>query len=33
LLLWGKANALFAGMLIAIIYVNEFMLHKKIHPR
>ncbi|WP_257666416.1 DoxX-like family protein [Parapedobacter tibetensis] len=30
LLLWGKANAIFAFMFISLIYVNEFVLGKKI---
>ena len=29
LLLWGKANAIFAFMLILVIYFNEFYLNKK----
>jgi len=29
LLLWGKLNALFAFVLILIIYFNEFYLNKK----
>ncbi|NOT93748.1 DoxX-like family protein [Ferruginibacter sp.] len=28
LLLWGRANAIFAFLLILIIYYNEFVLHK-----
>ena len=28
LLLWGRFNALFAGLLIAVIYFNEFRLTK-----
>ena len=30
LLLWGRLNLLFAILFIAIIYCNEFVLHKKI---
>jgi len=30
LLLWGKANALFAFLLILVVYFNEFYLNKKI---
>jgi hypothetical protein len=30
LLLWGKANAVFALLLIVIIYYNEFYLNKKL---
>jgi len=30
LLLWGKANAVFAFMFIFLIYYNEFHLNKKI---
>ena len=30
LLLWGKANAVFAFMLILLIYYNEFHLNKKL---
>lgn len=30
LLLWGKANALFASVLVLIIYFNEFILNKRI---
>lgn len=29
LLLWGKFNALFALLLITVIYINEFQLNKK----
>jgi uncharacterized membrane protein YphA (DoxX/SURF4 family) len=29
LLLWGKANAIFALILIVVIYFNEFYLNKK----
>jgi len=29
LLLWGKFNSIFAGMLILAIYYNEFNLNKK----
>ena len=29
LLLFGKFNALFAALFILLIYVNEFILHKK----
>ncbi len=32
LLLWGKANAIFAALFILLIYYNEFHLHKKFHP-
>ncbi len=28
LLLWGRFNALFAGVLIGVIYYDEFFLHK-----
>ncbi len=31
LLLWGKANVLFAFMFILLIFYNEFRLNKKIH--
>ena len=30
LLLWGKANALFASVLVLTIYFNEFILNKRI---
>jgi hypothetical protein len=30
LLLWGKANAIFAFILIVVIYLNEFYLSKKL---
>lgn len=30
LLLWGKANAIFAFMFILLIYYNEFYLNKKL---
>jgi hypothetical protein len=30
LLLWGKANAIFAIILILIIYFNEFYLNRKV---
>jgi hypothetical protein len=29
LLLWGKANSIFALMLIFVIYYNEFIMNKK----
>jgi uncharacterized membrane protein YphA (DoxX/SURF4 family) len=29
LLLWGKFNSIFAGMLMLTIYYNEFVLNKK----
>jgi hypothetical protein len=29
LLLWGKFNSIFAGMLVLTIYYNEFVLNKK----
>lgn len=29
MLLWGKANAIFAFILILVIYFNEFFLNKK----
>lgn len=29
LLLWGKFNSIFAGILILIIYINEFVLKRK----
>jgi hypothetical protein len=32
LLLWGKANAIFALLLILIVFVNEFYLNKKFSP-
>jgi hypothetical protein len=32
LLLWGKANALFAFLFIVLIYYNEFWLNKKLQP-
>ena len=31
LLLWGKYNSLFAALFIAIIFSNEFVLHKKLN--
>ncbi len=30
LLLWGRANAIFAFMFIVLIYYNEFYLYKKV---
>jgi uncharacterized membrane protein len=30
LLLWGKANAVFAFILIVVVYFNEFCLNKKL---
>jgi hypothetical protein len=30
LLLWGKANAIFAFILILVVYLNEFQLSKKL---
>jgi len=30
LLLWGKFNAIFASILILVIYFNEFYLNKKL---
>jgi uncharacterized membrane protein len=30
LLLWGKANAIFAFILILVVYFNEFYLNKKL---
>ena len=30
LLLWGKANAIFAFILILVVYYNEFYLNKKL---
>lgn len=30
LLLWGRANAIFAFILILVIYFNEFHLNKKL---
>lgn len=30
LLLWGKANIIFAAMFILLIYYNEFILNKKL---
>ncbi len=30
LLLWGKANAIFALILILVVYFNEFYLNKKL---
>ena len=30
LLLWGKANAIFAFILILAVYFNEFYLNKKL---
>ena len=32
LLLWGKANAIFACILILVVYFNEFYLNKKLSP-
>jgi len=32
LLLWGKLNALFAGIFIFVVYYNEFHLRKKTRP-
>lgn len=31
LLLWGKANAVFALMFIGLVYYKEFILHKNHH--
>jgi len=31
LLLWGKANAIFAFLLILVVYFNEFYLNKKLN--
>jgi DoxX-like family len=33
LLLWGKFNAAFAFLFIAVVYVNEFYLNKKIEKQ
>ena len=33
LLLWGKANAIFAFIFILVIYYNEFALNKKLAPQ
>ena len=33
LLLWGKMNSVFALILIAIIYYNEFVLNKEINQQ
>ena len=33
LLLWGKFNAVFAFLLILIIYCNEFILRKKLNSK
>ena len=30
LLLWGRANAIFAFIFILLVYFNEFYLHKKL---
>ncbi|CAL1517033.1 hypothetical protein MMC2321_00764 [Chitinophaga sp. MM2321] len=30
LLLWGKANSIFAFLFIILVYVNEFYLNKRI---
>lgn len=30
LLLWGKANAIFAFILILVVYFNEFYLNKQL---
>lgn len=29
LLLWGRFNAMFAGLLVTVIYLNEFIFNKK----
>ena len=33
LLLWGKANSVFAFIFILLIYCNEFVLNKKLSPQ
>jgi hypothetical protein len=33
LLLWGKFNSVFAGLLILVVYYNEFHLNKKPAPK
>ena len=33
LLLWGKANAIFAFILILIVFYNEFYLNKKLEQQ
>ncbi|MEO5967959.1 MAG: DoxX-like family protein [Ferruginibacter sp.] len=33
LLLWGKANSVFAVILIIAVYFNEFYLNKKLHQQ
>ena len=33
LLLWGKLNALYAFILIVVIYYNEFYLNRKLTPQ
>jgi uncharacterized membrane protein YphA (DoxX/SURF4 family) len=33
LLLWGKFNAVFAFLFIAVVYVNEFYFNKKIEKQ
>lgn len=33
LLLWGKANAFFAFLLILVIYFNEFYLNRKLNQQ
>jgi uncharacterized membrane protein len=33
LLLWGKVNAIFAFILILVVYFNEFYLNKKLTPQ
>ncbi len=33
LLLWGKANSIFAFIFILLIYCNEFVLNKKLSPQ
>ncbi len=32
LLLWGRFNAMFACLLVTVIYLNEFIFNKKILP-
>ena len=32
LLLWGRFNAVFALLFIGLVYYNEFVLKKKLHP-
>ena len=33
LLLWGRYNSLFALLLVLVIFLNEFVLHKKLNQQ